>query len=189
MAAQPLFRCYRLNAAITRAACEKNKNGRSIFACDGCSGLGAMVDIKVEVTDMSSKCKVKGCVKTSQKGKNGMCIGHFKDYQVAGTKLRAPVSVVAKVTEHKEKPTNITPEKTECLAMLDTMLDDFTVTDTPKPTLPDEVIGTDLVIMLALQEAWAAKQARWLSELFGLKPGQTIMRTVRMIDALDGLGY
>jgi len=49
--------------------------------------------------------------------------------------------------------------------------------------------GTDPVVVLALREAWAVKEAAWLVELSGLKPGQTLVRASAMVQALEGLGY
>jgi hypothetical protein len=49
--------------------------------------------------------------------------------------------------------------------------------------------GTDPVVVLALREAWHAKEAEWLADLSGLKPGQTIAWAVSMVAAVEGLGY
>ena len=49
--------------------------------------------------------------------------------------------------------------------------------------------GTDVIVVLALREAWARKEADWLTELSGLKPGATISRAVQMVNAVEGLGY
>lgn len=49
--------------------------------------------------------------------------------------------------------------------------------------------GTDLVIVQALREAWAAKEAEWLAELSGLKPGKAVCFAAQMVKAVEGLGY
>lgn len=50
-------------------------------------------------------------------------------------------------------------------------------------------LGVDPVILLALREAWAAKEAAWLVELSGLKPGKAVCRAAGMVKAVEGLGY
>lgn len=93
-----LFLCERMNARISRRQCDVNRLGKKgergnprshdvapCLSCAGCPGLGAATTIDVEEMAMSSKCKVKGCIKLAQHKKDGMCGVHFREKQEAMT--------------------------------------------------------------------------------------------------------
>lgn len=48
---------------------------------------------------------------------------------------------------------------------------------------------TDLVVLMALDEAWAAKRDEWLVDLSGLSPIKTLGRALMMVDAIKMVGY
>lgn len=100
LAKEPLFRCDRLNASITKKQCAANRSRQenaskdiwSVAPCKGCPGLGDAVVISMEVSDMSTRCKVEGCTKTSQKGRDGMCCTHFNEGVTPAVKVAVQVA-------------------------------------------------------------------------------------------------
>ena len=176
-----LFECAPLCAKISRASCRSNKS-RGVFACGGCGGLGAAVNIDLEVIVMAKKqCAVDGCVKLSQHETNGMCKSCFtKSKKVAvmaaDEKSWAKPFVATEVIDESDWQQQIIPE-----------VDQFGLVTNGDG---DHVqFGTDVIVVLALREAWARKEADWLTELSGLKTGETISRAVQMVNAVEGLGY
>ena len=162
-----LFECTRLSARISRPACKANR-ARGVFACAECKGLGVAVNFDTGVVDMSSKCKHVGCEKTSQKGKNGLCVAHFKEFM---SPIESPVKVNAKKSMLLS----------ECLSEQFSEIKAVNSVFVP--------FGTDAVIIQALLEAWFEKEAEWLVDLSGLKPGMSICYAAKMIKSLQALGY
>jgi hypothetical protein len=75
-----LGRCARMSALISAEQCERNQK-RGVFSCDSCPGLADVVEIDIEeVAAMSvKKCKVEGCEKQAQAGRDGMCHAHWRE--------------------------------------------------------------------------------------------------------------
>ncbi len=173
-----LFRCERMSATISRKQCDINRKGRAAgprvplivpcFACAGCPGLGVAITIEPEEVIMASICKILGCGKQAQHGKDGMCRRHFTESRAA---------VVAdprqgRVVPYSLESGGIKPDGVEDSCQQGVV-----------------TFGTDLVVLMALRDAWSEKERKWLADLSGLRPGQTLARAVLMVNALEGLGY
>lgn len=77
-----------------------------------------------------------------------------------------------------------------CGEALHTHVDQAGFVSTPGVSDGDTVpVDADPVILLALREAWQAKEAEWLVELSGLKAGSAVCRAAAMVQAVEGLGY
>jgi hypothetical protein len=141
-------------------------------------------------------CAEKGCDKWAQV--EGKCKAHAH-----GTKPRparsikavsapAPIEVktdVKMVIEHVEKAAAVQVKEVidiceecsqwPCVCVFQPSADFIALVE-PKP---------ESIVLQALRDAYAAKEAEWLADLDGLKPGQTLCRAVRMVSAIESLGY
>lgn len=124
--------------------------------------------------DMAVKfCSVPGCKKMAQHGCGGMCKAHYSAAQ---------------------REAGAVAETGHAYALESGESADDLVCHVPSGKVANGVgesvpFGVDPVILLALREAWAAKEAGWLVELSGLKPGQAVCYAASMVKALEGLGY
>jgi hypothetical protein len=115
------------------------------------------------VADMAVKfCTVAGCKKMAQWGKDGMCTAHHSAAKAAAfvAAVDEPVAVAAEPEPHEVTPVEYAA-----------------------------VFGVDPLIVAALNDAWQAKEAEWLVELAGIKPGLAIRYAAGMVKAVEGLGY
>lgn len=198
-----LYRCDRLSAVISKEQCRINRTGKpggpgkmpilACFSCSGCPGLGAAVDINLEVKNMGSPCNFEGCDKFNVVG--GFCTVHAKErglghlIEAKNTKSRAKgkakrlasvstTVAVDKVIAHVKKAAKVQVKE---------IPDSFgLVENIEKQMVP---FGTDPVVVMALREAWAAKEAEWLADISGLSPLKTLARAAQMVEAVEALGY
>jgi hypothetical protein len=188
---QKLFRCDRLDASISAPTCSTNRRSGNIFACTGCPGLGAVVDIKVvEVVPMGKRvCSVFNCTKTVHA--HGMCWAHERSElginPATGLKLPAPAWAEPFVATVPETAPVEVIDESDWKQQVMIVADDFGKVTNGDGDLVE--FGTDAVVVLALREAWQAKERDWLVELSGMKPGATIARAVQMVSAVEGLRY
>lgn len=193
-----LFRCDRLAANITRAACERNRNRQEnnkfnitkLFACEGCPGLGAISEV-VEVADMGSpgKCKHPGCSKTIKI--KGFCHAHLKargldvktGLPVAPAEAATPVNkavgggkAVASVTvekDPKEKQVIDMPARIAAVKML-----------VPEPD-PKVDVNEALLVNLGwlIDESFEAVRQQIIAQLSGMDCPRERIRTALEVTA------
>lgn len=197
-----LFKCEPLRARISAAQCDVNRR-RGTFACDKCPGLGAGSVIDPEEVAVKSKiCSVEGC--STVVHARGMCWKHERSELGIDPNTGKPLTVKAKPVKSAVKSgrpgkvvSTLLVQDGEPFAPglnvhykqaadLDAALMEGLVVNAAGEHVP---FGVDPVILLALREAWATKEAQWLSELSGLKPGKAICYTADMVAAVEDLGY
>ena len=164
-----LFECERLNARISAATCEANRNRtghQQIWACQGCPGLGQKIDHN-EVSAMAQRCSIAKCEKLAQHGCEGMCKAHYREYVEA---MKAEQDAIANDT----------------LAQADAQPQSFAkVTNSDGASVS---FGVDGLVLQAVREAWAEAEARLLPQLSGLKPSVALVRAARIVEQLDRIG-
>lgn len=113
------------------------------------------------VADMAVKfCTVAGCKKMAQHGCEGMCKAHF------GAAQREAGAVVKPGHAYALEPGE--------------------VIFTPDP--PARITNSvDPLVVSALREVFAEKEAEWVARLSGLKRSQAICRMAGMVEALGAL--
>lgn len=148
-------------------------------------------------------CSVPGCEHFVTRQR--LCWSHLK---ARGIDPKSGKALVVEAHVENLPPAGVSP-LAEARTLLDACLQDWT-DDTPSnfanivaanvsgPGIFGMVANdaaapasfdTDPVILLALREAWAAKEADWLTELSGLKPGKAVCFAAKMVEAVEGLGY
>lgn len=170
-----LFRCERLAASITKRQCELNRRRKENYAagiyevasCKGCSGLGSVVDIVMEVSVMSrGLCSIVGCEKLAQTGKNGMCKAHF-----SGSKPRPSRLVAVDIVPDAVPVTLPAPVAGVAVA----------------PSV-QEITNIDYIAYL--RQLLDEKLEEWVTDLNSAStPKDRARRYLDMCSAAEGLGY
>lgn len=125
------------------------------------------------VVDMGTKgkvCDVTGCSSPDWKG--GKCWKHH------------PENVAKREAKEAEKAAAVPPPVAEPVVDLPAGFG-MVVNGAGDPVQ----FGVDPVILMALREALQAKEAGWLVELSGMKPGKAVCSAASMVKAIEGLGY
>lgn len=195
-----LFRCERMHANITQRQCDINRNGVKAnprqdvkerppcFSCDGCPGLGKPAAIKIEQEEMTmgAPCKEKGCNKSQVMG--GFRTTHARRDPVLSKKIDDK-NARARKTPDAAPAAKQEIEKRGAPAQKPLPKNFGKVENADGKT---ELFGVDLSmvsVMDILDDAWKAKRAEWLCDLSGVPAGQALKYSVKMLDAVEALGY
>lgn len=114
------------------------------------------------------RCSVANCDRQAQHGTDGMCKRHHTmALNEAGLSADQPVQSGVVAVEALPEPFGKAINGEDAAVSF----------------------GVDAVILLALDEAFAAKKHDWLVELSGLKPGKAVMTAASMVQAIEGLEH
>lgn len=174
-----LFECIPLAARISKRQCETNRKRVdnhmtgtfALAACKGCRGLGAAVDIDVEVGEMAL-CIIKGCTKKAQI--QGQCKSHFH-----GTTPRTPRAALTSGQAKVEQGFDVVDDSGWVQPVM-----------VQAPVVPSvqEISSIDYIAFL--RQLFDAKVEEWVAELnSAANPKERARFYLAMCDAAEGLGF
>lgn len=176
-------------ARISKRQCEYNRslrddhrNGKLADArCNGCKGLGKSIVVSEEdVMSTGKLCKVEGCTRHAQSGRDGMCKSHFANKPPRVIKKHAAfhAPVVEPAVLAAVHPPVSAPIVPPALAAPSAVVD----------FRPDELLWCDHTSYL--RQCFDEKLESWLSELRKADgPKQHAQFYLAMCNAVEGLGY
>lgn len=126
---------------------------------------------EVDMSGERKNCRVEGCTKYSQSGKDGMCKAHYAEAQ----KAALPTGVVI-------KPAVEYPELDQDVASVKESFGKVANADGGSVSF-----GVDLMVHMAMRDAWYEVERKALEALSGLSPASALIRAASFVQQIQRL--